>query len=221
MFGDDAEKLRRVRVKICGLTNEADARAALAAGADALGFNCFKRSRRFLELARAEWIAELPRSAKRIAILVNASVEEALAIARLPFIDALQFHGAESLKDCALLASRGVRFAKALAVGNEEAIGDPMQFSTDTIVLDSINAGGFGGTGETFPWSIAQRFVEAHPALRIVLAGGLTSDNVAKAVAEVRPFAVDVTSGVELLPGRKDHSRMRDFIAAAHSVQLG
>ena len=184
-----------------------------------MGFNCFAGSRRFLEIAQAEWIGDLPESAKRIAILVNASREEATAIARLPFIDGLQLHGQESPEYCAALAQQGIKFSKALAVKGEAPMLKAGMFSTETIVLDSMTQGGFGGTGRAFPWSLAREFVGSHPALRVVLAGGLTPENVAQAVREVRPFAVDVTSGVEASPGRKDHQRMRDFIAAAHSAR--
>jgi phosphoribosylanthranilate isomerase len=88
-------------------------------------------------------------------------------------------------------------------------------FFARTVLLDSAAAGEFGGSGRTFPWKIARDFVQAHPHLRVILAGGLTPENLAKAVALVRPFGVDVTSGVESAPGRKDHARMRAFIAAA------
>ena len=219
MFGEDAADPRRVRVKICGITNPADAHAAIEAGADALGLNFYSKSRRFLDLdlARA-WISELPERTRKIAVLVNARSEEALALARLPFIDGLQLHGQESPEFCARLAKEGVRFAKALPVTEEGSVDHALSFATDTIVLDSIASGFFGGSGKTFPWSIARRFVERYGTLRVILAGGLTPDNVAQAVAEVRPFAVDVTTGVESSPGRKDHQRLREFIGAARSA---
>jgi len=219
MFGEDAANPRRVRVKICGITNAADAYAAIEAGADALGLNCYTKSRRYIDLDRArDWIAALADTTKRIAVLVNASSEEALAIARLPFIDGLQLHGQESPEFCAGLAKGGVQFAKALPVADEGSLDRALLFATDTIVLDSVARGVFGGSGTTFPWSIARRFVEAHGMLRVILAGGLTPENVAQAVAEVRPFAVDVTTGVESSPSRKDHLRLREFIAAVRSA---
>jgi phosphoribosylanthranilate isomerase len=90
-------------------------------------------------------------------------------------------------------------------------------FFTPSVLLDSGGAGEFGGSGRIFPWEIARDFVLSHPHLRVILAGGLTPGNVAEAVAMVRPFGVDVTSGVESAPGRKDHARLRDFIAAARA----
>ncbi len=219
MFGDDAANPARVRVKICGITNSADAETAIAAGADAIGLNCYSKSRRYIDLAlSADWIQHLSGDAKKIAVLVNPSRDEALAIAELSFIDGLQLHGHESSEFCADLACAGVRFAKAFPVSADGLIGDPSLFATETVVLDSVANGEFGGTGNFFPWTIARHFVEAHPKLRVILAGGLTPENVAQAVAEVRPFAVDVTTGVESSPGQKNHDRLKDFIAAARSA---
>lgn len=220
MFGDDAAGLEHaLRVKICGITNAADALASIEAGADALGLNCYRGSRRFIEIDRAaDWLLDLPTGTKRIAVLVNPTAEDALRVAGLPFIDGLQLHGSESEEFCATLIERGVRFAKALPANDSEQLAKASKFGTDTIVLDSGGLEMFGGSGKVFPWSIAKRFVEEHPALRVVLAGGLKPDNVAQAVAEARPFAVDVTTGVEASSGRKDHILLREFVAAARSV---
>jgi len=115
------------------------------------------------------------------------------------------------------LKDEGIRFEKALPVTGPDSLAKVPDFFTPTILLDSGGAGEFGGSGRTFPWDIARDFVQAHPHVRVILAGGLTPENVAEAVAMVRPFGVDVTSGVESAPGRKDHSRLRDFIAAARA----
>jgi phosphoribosylanthranilate isomerase len=202
-------------MKICGITNVSDARAAIDAGADALGFNSFPGSKRYLPVTEAGWIAELPAEIVKVAVLVNPSWEEANAIAALPFIDALQLHGSESPDFCRRLAERGIQFAKAIPMMAGHVPGDPPSFSTRTVILDSSTAGEFGGSGRTFPWESARKFVEANPDLRIILAGGLTPENVASAVEIVRPFGVDVTTGVESSPGRKDHGLLRSFIAAA------
>ena len=143
---------------------------------------------------------------------------DALAIAALPFIDGLQLHGAETPEFCAALAAAGVRFAKAVPVGASGPLSDVTAFATRTLVLDAQNESGFGGTGSTFPWPIARALVERQGALRFVLAGGLTPENVTEAIALVRPYGVDVTSGVELAPGRKDHGKLRAFLAAARSA---
>ncbi len=208
-----------VRVKICGLTNAADTAAAIAAGADALGFNFYPGSKRYLDHATAaDWLREVPGSVRRVAVLVNPTLAEALAIAALPFIDGLQLHGTETPEFCRALAAAGVRFGKAIPVGASRLLSDATAFATRTLVLDTQNESGFGGTGSTFPWPIARALVERERALRFVLAGGLTPENVAGAIAVVQPYGVDVTSGVELVPGRKDHGKLRAFLAAARAA---
>lgn len=206
----------RLWVKICGITNADDAVAAAEFGADAIGLNCFRGSKRFVNLQRAsDWIAALPTTLTKVAILVDASLPEALGISKLPFIDSLQLHGRETPEFCAQLAAAGVHFSKALALTEKAMPRRDAVFHTDTVVLDSAAGGRFGGTGKTFPWSLAHQFAEAQPQLRIVLAGGLTPENVEAAVREVRPCGVDVTSGVESAPGRKNHRALRRFIDAA------
>jgi phosphoribosylanthranilate isomerase len=208
-----------LRVKICGLTTPQDASAAIESGADALGFNFFSGSKRYVrpEIA-GTWIGGLPADVEKVAILVNPSWDEAMAAARLAGITALQLHGAETPEFCRRLKEQGIRFEKALPVSGPDSVAALPEFHTLTLLLDSGGAGEFGGSGRTFPWSIARDFVRARPAMRVILAGGLTPENVAEAVAVVRPFGVDVTSGVEASPGRKDHDRMRAFIAAARAV---
>jgi phosphoribosylanthranilate isomerase len=118
---------------------------------------------------------------------------------------------------CRELATRGIRFAKAVAVAAQ--IAEPItDFATDTIVLDSAAAGQFGGSGSVFPWERAVDLRQRYPATRFILAGGLTPENVSEAISLVRPFAVDVTTGVEESPGRKNHARLRAFVAAARGA---
>lgn len=206
-----------LRVKICGLTTRADAQAAVEFGADALGFNFFPGSKRYVG-SEAEWIGELPDDLEKLAILVNPTWDEAKAIADRAGITALQLHGSEPPEFCRRLMEAGIKFEKALAVGGPNDLVEVPDFSTSTVLLDSSQAGVFGGSGRTFPWEIARQFVDANPELRVVLAGGLSPENVAAAVGAVRPFGVDVTTGVEASPGRKDHARVRAFIAAAHAA---
>ena len=215
MFDDEDGPVVRTKVKICGLTNPEDAAAALEFGADALGFNFYTGSKRYVPVDNRNWIGALPGRITKVAVLVNPVWEEALSAARFPGITALQLHGSESPAFCGKLAEHGLRFAKAVPVNTPDSVKELPSFFTKTILLDSTETGAFGGTGRTFPWEIARKFVIAHPHLRVVLAGGLTPGNVAKAVAAVKPFAVDVTSGVESSPGRKDHGRLQAFIAAA------
>jgi phosphoribosylanthranilate isomerase len=204
-----------LRVKICGLTTPQDAVAAIEFGADALGFNFFPGSKRHVRMETAgDWIGALPDDVEKVAILVNPSWDEAKAVAGAAGITALQLHGAETPEFCRRLMEEGIRFEKALPVTDADSVANVPDFFTRAVLLDS---GGteFGGSGRIFPWGIARAFVQANPNLRVVLAGGLTPENVAEAVAMVRPFGVDVTSGVESSPGRKDHGRLRAFIAAA------
>jgi phosphoribosylanthranilate isomerase len=216
MFKTESEAEGRLRIKICGVTSAADALAAIDCGTDALGFNFVPHSKRYLDInSAAYWMARLPSSATRVAILANPSFEEAIGIAALPFIDALQLHGNESPALCQRLAECGIQFAKAIPVSNKASLQNAVSFHTSTVVLDSMSEGQFGGSGRAFPWELARQFARAQPALKIVLAGGLTPENVGSAVAEVRPFGVDVTTGVESSPGRKDHARMQAFIDAA------
>jgi phosphoribosylanthranilate isomerase len=206
-----------LRIKICGLTTPQDAAAAIEFGADALGFNFFPGSKRYVG-GETAWIGDLPGNVEKVAILVNPSWEEAKAIAGVTGIAALQLHGAESPDFCRRLMAEGIRFEKALPVRGPDSLADVPDFMTRTLLLDSGNAGEFGGSGRTFPWEIARAFVEANRQLRVILAGGLTPENVAEAVAAVRPFGVDVTTGVEARPGRKDYGRLRAFILAARAA---
>ena len=206
-----------LRIKICGLTTPQDARAAIEFGADALGFNFFAGSKRYVGM-EASWIAELPGGVEKVAIVVNPTADEANALSGALGITSLQLHGTESPEFCRGLMEAGVRFEKAIPVCGPDSLSNCPDFFTDTVLLDSRVAGEFGGSGRVFPWEIARSFIETNPHLRVILAGGLTPKNVAEAVATVRPFGVDVTTGVEAAPARKDHDRMRAFITAARAA---
>lgn len=206
-----------LRIKICGLTIPQDAAAAIEFGADALGFNFFRGSKRFVG-DNVDWIGELPETADKIAIVVNPSWDQAKRIAEIRGICALQLHGNETPDFCRRLKAEGIRFEKAIPVTGPDSLINVPDFSTRTVLLDSSGSGEFGGSGRTFPWEIGRRFVEANRYLRVILAGGLTAENVTEAVAAVRPFGVDVTTGVEASPGRKDYSRLQAFLAAARSA---
>jgi phosphoribosylanthranilate isomerase len=208
-----------LQIKICGITNMADALDAIDCGADALGFNLFRGSRRFIEIDQAsEWVSTLPASIRKVAVMVNPSFDEAVRIAALPFIDELQLHGTESPRLCSQLAEGRVTFTKAIPIRDETSLTQSIQFSTDRILLDSMVSGVFGGTGQPLPWSIARQFVDGHPELQVILAGGLNSGNVRAAIAQVRPAGVDVTSGVEAEAGRKNRGRVQAFISAAREA---
>src|SRR4051812_22463039 len=183
MFEGNDEAIVRPRVKICGLTNPADAIAAIEFGADALGFNFYRGSRRYLQIGESrDWIAALPNGVAKVAVLVDPDWNEARLAAAVPGITALQLHGEEPADFCRRLAEEGIRFAKALPVRDKASIAGLPSFGTRTIVLDSARAGEFGGSGRAFPWEIAREFVKAKTNLRVILAGGLTPENVAEAV---------------------------------------
>jgi phosphoribosylanthranilate isomerase len=203
-----------VFVKICGITNRADAEAIVAAGADALGFNFWPESERYVDPAdAAEWITDLPHSVIRVAVLVNPSLAYAKQIAAIDGINCLQLHGAESPEFCLSLVEAQVPLWKAVPmIGRDMQLPD---FHTNRLLLDTAAGTKFGGTGTPFPWNWARDIIVANTAREFILAGGLNSENVAEAVHQALPFGVDVASGVETAPGSKDIYRVRDFIAAA------
>jgi phosphoribosylanthranilate isomerase len=205
-----------VAVKICGITNRDDALAAIDAGADLLGFNTWPGTKRFLDLERnADWIAGLASRVVRVALLVNATIEDAARVAAFPFVDALQLHGDEDAAYCRRAAALGKPLIKAIRARDRGAFSHAEDFSTHHILLDAHVPGEFGGTGARVDLDLARQFKEEHPALTLWLAGGLTPENVAAAVRAVRPSVVDVSSGVEAVVGRKDPARMGAFVAGA------
>jgi phosphoribosylanthranilate isomerase len=212
-----------VRVKICGVTCREDAEMAVAFGADALGFNTWPGSRRHIDLAgNAEWLRELPAFVARVAVMVNPTRAEAEQVAALPFIDALQFHGEETPEFCAHFAARGIPFVKAIALRDEGMAAGLGRFHTRDVLVDSFTPGAFGGTGRLIDAGLARLGAERNPGVRIILSGGLTAETVGEAVATVRPFAVDVASGVEEPgnPRRKSAERVAAFIRAVRNAVL-
>jgi len=219
MFAGEKHSGNPILVKICGITNEADALAAIEAGADALGFNLVPRSKRYIEIElAAAWIQKLPREIRKVAVMADPNWEDACRIRRLEFVDALQLHGDESPEFCRRLADAGVTFAKAVPVTGSKSLADLPDYFTDTMILDSSAGGTFGGTGKPFPWKFAPEFVRYHPKITVILAGGLNPQNVAEAIKIVRPRGVDVTTGVESSPGKKDQRLLKSFIEAARSA---
>jgi phosphoribosylanthranilate isomerase len=206
----------RIFVKVCGITNRFDAESAIAAGADALGFNFWPGSRRYIDPSlAAEWIRDLPGTVERVGVLVNPSTLQARTMARI--VNVLQLHGSETTNFCSRLAAFSVRFWKAIpAAKSGLKVGN---FHAERLILDAATETEFGGTGATFPWSWARDFIAANTVEKVILAGGLTPDNVAQAIEQSRPYGVDVSSGVEAAVGRKDIHKVRDFVAAARAVR--
>jgi phosphoribosylanthranilate isomerase len=205
----------RVRVKICGLTNEDDARAAIALGADALGFNLWPGSRRYIDLDRASsWIRGLPPFVTRVAVLVNFPLEDARRIAAHPAIDAVQFNGDENEDYCAQFAAGGSPFIKAIRVRDGGSLDRADGFSTPSVLLDADAGAAYGGTGRQLDPLLAAEAGKRFAGLQVVLAGGLNPENVAEAIRIAQPYAVDVASGVESEPGKKDHGKIGKFISS-------
>ena len=198
------------RVKVCGITNLEDALAALEAGAEMLGFNFYARSPRYVSPTEARRVVEqLPEGVECVGVFVNESAPaEVERVAREASVGAVQLHGDETPEFCRAL--RELTTIKALRVGPGYTPESAARYPTDAVLLDAYVAGEWGGTGHTFDWSLARRTREA--VARLFLAGGLRPDNVADAVAAVRPYAVDVCSGVETSPGRKSLPLMRRFV---------
>ncbi len=203
-----------LRTKICGITSEVDAHMAIAAGADALGFNLFKSSKRFIVLEEnAAWIRALPKTATRIAVVVNATAEELKKIREADCFDAIQFHGDEMPEFC---AKAGFPiWIKAIRVKSEGCFPLALTFETPFILFDASVPSQYGGTGTRLDWDMVRDFVVKHPERKYILAGGLTPTNVREAVRIVRPHAVDVSSGVELDPRHKNEYLVREFIDIA------
>jgi phosphoribosylanthranilate isomerase len=200
-----------VRVKICGVTNTQDAKAACDLGTTALGFNFYEKSRRVISPACAwKMISRLPDKVESVGVFVNWSFEAVMALARAISLDAVQLHGDETpgvVKHCA----QYFRVTKAFQVGPNFKLGKLRQYATASVFLfDAAGTGQYGGTGKRANWTVARRAAKSH---RIILAGGLTPENVAEAILFVRPYAVDVASGVESSPGKKDHGKLRAFFA--------
>ena len=211
-------RIMSVRVKIGGITNLADARAAIAAGADALGFVFVPGTPRYISPDLAgEIVRELPPFIARVGLFVDAetrTVAEALVRSGM---DTLQFHGEET-PDFVRQFRRAVKVMKAFRVRGEETLLRLPAYAdaADAILLDAYVAGAHGGTGAQFDWELA---IQARALGRpLVLAGGLTPANVAEAVRTVRPYGVDVSSGVESAPGQKDPAKLEEFVRAARSA---
>lgn len=200
-----------VRVKICGITNLDDAMAAVDFGADALGFVFFKGSPRYISQESAgAIIRRLPSFITTVGVFVNESIDRIEDAIELTGIDVVQLHGDEPPEMCNL--SR--RVIKAIRVKSLESL-DPIKNYKDMVsafLLDTFTPDTFGGTGQRFNWDIA---ADAKQFGRIILAGGLTPDNIANAIRQVRPYGVDVSSGVEEKKGKKDHTKLKLFIERA------
>ncbi|ACV61804.1 Phosphoribosylanthranilate isomerase [Desulfofarcimen acetoxidans DSM 771] len=205
-----------VRVKICGIMSEEIAGAAVAAGADALGF-VFAQSRRRVTAERArQIIATVPPFISRAGVFVDSSPQEVLDIVNYCGLDSVQLHGEEDLAEYKALLHRTVKVILSCRVKGEESVSGVLKSAADAYLFDTYKKGMPGGTGEVFDWRILKSFTFPAP---VILSGGLNTENVAMAVETVKPFAVDVSSGVET-DGVKDVEKIKTFIKQAKGVHI-
>lgn len=214
----------RTRIKICGLTRAQDVQAAVAAGADALGFVFYPPSPRYLDPQAARALAgAVPPFVTAVGLFVNATAADVCAALALLPVSLLQFHGDETVEDCHAIASQVQRpFMRALRVTRAMTAADLIEYENQYragstwfagLLLDAF-VQGYGGGGKVFDWSV----IPGEIAPRLVLSGGLDASNATDAVRRVRPFALDVSSGVELSKGIKDPAKIRAFIAAVRQA---
>lgn len=209
----------RLGVKICGITGAEQARAIANLGADAIGINFWPGSKRYLAPAQAAaWLPDLMSRTTVIAVLVNPEPKLIDHLATAPLAHLLQLHGDESPAAIDRLMERGFQVIKALQVRDRTSLDAIGEYPCQTLLLDAHNPGGYGGGGTPFPWELFTAARERFPEKTLILSGGLTVENVAEAVRQTRPAAVDVASGVESAPGVKDLGRVAAFLAAAHSA---
>ena len=203
-------------VKICGITNIDDALAATDAGADALGFNFYKPSPRYVTPETAqEIISQLPQNILTVGVFVNEDSPQSVKdLARRASVTAIQLHGDESPGYCRNLAD--YKIIKALAAGADFDAHVAAAFEVEAILLDTKDPALRGGTGRVFDWSIAREVKKLAP--KLLLAGGLSLQNIEQALILVDPYGVDACSALEEKPGKKDHERMRRFVKAIRGV---
>ena len=214
----------RTRIKICGLRSIEHVKVAVDAGADAVGLVFYSKSPRYVVPDEAATlIASLPSFVSTVGLFVNASAEEVAGIVAKAPVSILQFHGDESVADCVEAAQRANRpFMRAMRITSDMTTADLLKYEQDYRAASGLFAGllldafvdGYGGGGKVFDWSLIPKEL----APRVVLSGGLSAQNVAEAVRRVRPYAVDVSSGVELSKGVKDSALIRAFIHAVRQA---
>ena len=198
-----------VKVKICGITNLEDALAAVKWGADALGFVFAPSPRQVTRQQVANIVAGLPPFVCKVGVFVDSELQEVKETMRACGLNLAQLHGSESPDFCQELFPRVI---KSFRVEDESVLALLPQYKVSAYLLDSYDAALRGGTGQSFDWGIAKKARHYGP---IILSGGLTSANVRQAISLVRPYAVDVSSGVESKPGVKDHAKLRAFLETA------
>jgi len=208
---------QKVKVKVCGITNAEDALAAVEAGADALGFIFYEKSPRYVVPAVASRIiAELPPLVLPVGVFVNAGVASVRSIMDTCGLGMVQLHGDENASYCQELSRPAMKALRLKDRGSLLAMAEYRgRGGVRGFVLDTFSEVAYGGTGQITDWSLAAEAAKSTPVL---LAGGLTPDNVTEAIRTVHPYGVDVSSGVESAPGKKDHAKIRAFLNAVRVV---
>ncbi len=202
-------------LKICGVTRAGDAEQLIELGVHALGVNFWPSSKRFITPAAATPILQASQGEiVRVGVFVNADPDLPRRLLEDDLIDLAQFHGDESPAYCAPFAAAGLPFIKAIGVSHAGSLENITDYAATAILLDTPAPGVYGGTGEKFDWTHARAFIDTHPDVPVLLAGGITPENAAKAIHQVHPAALDIASGAELAPGVKDFDKVKALLAA-------
>jgi phosphoribosylanthranilate isomerase len=206
-----------MKVKICGITSLEDAELAIAHGAWAIGFLLWPPSKRFVDPAVAAGITRVVRrKVETVGVFVNQTIDEIADRVDILGLTHVQLHGDEGPSFCSAVAQRtGAKVIKAARIGHSADLRDLDRFHTDYHLLDTAKSGQYGGTGASWDWGLVRGRRNKTP---LILSGGLTADNVAEGIAAVKPYAVDVASGVEASPGIKDPGKLEAFFAAVQTV---
>lgn len=203
------KNISSTKIKICGITNMEDAQAAADFGADALGFIFYKESKRYVDPQVVKSIiSSLPPFITTVGVFVNQALDEISQIKKTTGIQVAQLHGDETSE---FASSLSIDVIKVIRVKDKSDLDKVAQYSAQAILFDTYSDQEYGGTGESFDWEILNNLLSEK---KIILSGGLNPENVLEAVQIVRPYAVDVSSGVEDTPGKKDHTKIKKFIGA-------
>lgn len=203
------------KIKVCGMTNPDDALCAAELGVDALGFIFYPKSPRYIEPGEARRIIkQLPPLLTKVGVFVNEIPERVKEIIEITGIDALQLHGDERPEYCRGFAMKVI---KAFRVSGHFGLKQLRAYDVDAYLLDTYSKDLYGGTGRTFNWEVARKAKEYG---RVILAGGLNPGNVGKAITQVKPYAIDVSSGVEIQPGKKDKRKLEELVLQVRKASL-
>lgn len=211
-LGTDATSL-----KICGVTLKGDAEKLVELGVDAVGFNFWPKSKRYLYPGEAGWLKGLEGSILRVGVFVNEAGDLPYRLYGDGMIDVVQLHGDESPETVGGFAKAGIPVIKAVGVKDAADINPAGRYGADAVLLDAHAPLVFGGTGEVFDWALALAFKNRFPEIPMILAGGITPSNARQAVSEVMPAALDVASGAEIAPGVKDFVKVEALLAACRA----